>query len=150
MIQNKLILYCSRLEQAILWEACKRRRCATSNCQFQKIAKHYGENLWSPKPMRISTITDAKDQLECLTMPVPLIRTPVLNTDIEARAVIAPIYETEPELRKELQKELRPKLDIDSESTPSPARPKEKPGPSYLLPSDMIRASIIEQVKASK
>lgn len=78
MIQNKLVLYCARLEQAMLWEVCKHRRCATSNCLFKKVVKNFGENLWSETPMRIATITAAKDQLELLTKPIVIRRTPVM------------------------------------------------------------------------
>ena len=79
MIQNKLILYCGRLEQAMLWEVCKHRRCATANCLFKKVVKNFGENLWSQSPIRISTITAAKDNLEALTQPMKIIRTPILD-----------------------------------------------------------------------
>jgi len=79
MITNKLILYCGRLEQAMLWDVCKQRRCATSNCLFKKIGKHFGEELWSEKPIRLATIKAAEEQLEVLTQPIPLRRTPVLD-----------------------------------------------------------------------
>ncbi|WP_419663860.1 hypothetical protein [Desulfosarcina variabilis] len=91
MIQNKLILYCTRLEQAMLWEVCKKRRCSTSNCLFKKIVKNFGENLWSQSPMRISTITAVNDNLEVLTQPLKIIRTPVIDNRLPKNQAISTI-----------------------------------------------------------
>ena len=79
MITNQLILYCHRLDQAVLWEACKIRKCATSRCLFKRIAKQYGEELWAASPFRISSVQDVKEHIEKLTKPIPLVRTPVLD-----------------------------------------------------------------------
>lgn len=132
MIQNKLVLYCTRLEQAILWEACKRRRCPTSNCPFKKIAKHYGENLWSKEPMRISTINDAKENLEHLTKPIPLIRTPVLSADLNKSIKINTIIEQDKALE------------------PEPELAQAAPCTTYALPNDMLREEIAKLSKNLK
>lgn len=123
MIINKLVLYCNRLDQAILWEVCKRRRCATSNCVFKKISKHFGESLWSRQPIRIATIKAAEENLDKLS-PLPIQRTPVL---------------AEPKLS-----------DIAAPVSSRELPPAEKRAPIFKLPNEMLAKDIENMVKASK
>jgi len=134
MILNKLVLYCSRLEQAMLWEVCKKRRCATSNCLFKKIVTHYGSELWSIAPMRISTIADVKDNLEKLTKPIPIMRCPV-SAETSFVESAAPVFE----------------VDHNDEGKTELPKPRTTPlvqrKPIATSMSDILRQNIIEQVK---
>jgi hypothetical protein len=125
MLFNKLILYCITHEQAMLWDACKTRRCSASSCLFKKIVKNYGENLWTKTPLRIASLEDVKERLEELTKPIPLIRTPIID---------------EPPL------EHTPLL-VKTEEKATPAPPIREPAFSSV--GDILREAIKDAVKAA-
>jgi len=80
MIGNKLTLYCTEYEQAMLWEACRHRNCEkVKSCLYRRLVEHFGDNLCTPTPIRVTSVADAETKLTLLTGPMPVTRTPMMG-----------------------------------------------------------------------
>ena len=90
---NKLVLYCKRLDQAALWEVCRKKRCKGVNCLFRSAAEKFGDDLYSCDPKRYQTLQEIEADLEMLTSheggtqerqkkAIPLRRMPLRRTSV--------------------------------------------------------------------
>jgi len=88
MLGNKLTLYCSEYEQAMLWEACRWRDCKrVKKCLYRSLVERFGDQLCTPTPIRITSVADAQAKLEQLNAPMPLTRTPMMSMDAAASPI---------------------------------------------------------------
>ena len=117
-MNNKLVLYCTKHEQAVLWEVCKQKTCNKSKCLFNRAAKRFGEELWSPKAVRFVTLEEIGKNLAELTKPRRFpVKSQVKDTpkrkfvileesDAKPKAKVSPLSKPAPKTMSEMMKDM--------------------------------------------